>query len=159
VIESIGVAVLTEQPVAVVRGRARPEEIGEFVGSAYAEVLGTLAAHGLTPVGPPVTRYVQGAGGMDSAGQAEVFTLEAGFPCVPGFTGTTTVEAGVLPGGEALVATHVGAWTELGEAYAAVETHLAEHGLARAGDPWETYLDGPDVEVHRTILTVPCRTL
>jgi effector-binding domain-containing protein len=157
VIESIGVQVLTEQPVAVVRGRARPEEIGDLVGSAYAEVLGTLAANGLTPVGPPVIRYHQGADGMDDAGQAAVFSLEAGFPCAPGFAGTAQVESALLPGGEAVVAVHVGRWPELGEAYAAVEAHLAEHGLARAGDPWETYLDGPDVEVHRTILTVPCR--
>jgi effector-binding domain-containing protein len=159
VIESIEVRTLTEQPAAVVRGSARPEQIGEFVGSAYAEVLGTLGAYGLGPVGPPVVRYHQGAGGMDESGQAEVFALEAGFPCPPGFAGTASVEVATLPEGTAVVAVHVGAWTELGEAYAAVEAYLADNGLARAGDPWETYTDGPDVEVHRTILTLPCRTL
>ena len=157
-IESIDVQSLDEQPVAVVRGSARAEEIGEVVGSAYAEVLGTLAAYGLGPVGAPVIRYHQGEGGMDGSGQAEVFALEAGFPCPAEFRGTASVEVAALPGGEAVVAVHVGAWAELGEAYAAVEAYLADHGLARAGDPWETYLDGPDVAVHRTILTLPCRT-
>lgn len=158
-IESIEVRTLADQPVAVVRGSARADEIGGFVGSAYAEVLGTLAAHGLGPVGPPVIRYHQGAGGMDESGQAQVYSLEAGFPCPPGFAGTPSVAVTTLPGGPAVVVTHVGAWAELGEAYAAVEAHLADNGLARAADPWETYTDGPDVEVHRTILTVPCRTL
>jgi effector-binding domain-containing protein len=159
VIESIEVRTLAEQPVAVMRGSARAEEIGEFVGSAYAEVLGTLAAYGLGPVGLPVIRYHQGAGATDGSGQAEVFELEAGFPCPPGFAGTASVTVTTLPEGPAVVAVHVGAWPELGEAYAAVETYLADNGLARAGDPWETYTDGPDVAVHRTILTLPCRTL
>lgn len=154
-IESIGVQRLEAQTVAVVRGAARPEEIGGFVGAAYGEVVTALGARGLGPAGAPVIRYSLEA--MASGGQAEVFVLEAGFPCDPGFVGDSRVEVATLPEGDAVVAVHVGQWQELGEAYAAVEAHLAEHGLERSGDPWETYLDGPEVDPHRTVLTAPCR--
>lgn len=154
-IESIGVQQLAPQAAAVVRGTATGEEIGAFVGAAYGEVVEALAAVGLGPVGAPIIRY--GLGAMDVSGAADVFALEAGFPCEAGFSGSGRVEAVVLPGGDAVVAVHVGQWPELGEAYAAVEEFFASNGLERAGDPWETYLDGPDADPHRTILTAPCR--
>ena len=154
-IESIDVRHLSAQPAAVVRGTARPEEIGAFVGAAYGEVVAALAAQGLGPAGAPVIRYSLAA--MDGSGHSEEFALEAGFPCDARFTGTPAVEAALLPEGNAVVAVHVGQWQELGEAYAAVEAFLAERGLERAGDPWESYLDGPEADPHRTILTAPCR--
>lgn len=154
-IESIGVQRLQAQTIAVVRGTARGEEIGAFVGTAYGDVISALGAQGLGPVGAPIIRYSLEA--MDGGGQAEVFVLEAGFPCDPGFVGDSRVEVAALPEGDAVVAVHVGQWQELGEAYAAVEAHFAEHGLERTGDPWETYLDGPEADPHRTVLTAPCR--
>lgn len=156
-IESIGVERLQAQSIAVVRGTARPEEIGAFVGAAYGEVVTALGAAQAGPTGPPLIVYALGADGMDDSGAAEVFTLAAGFPCAASFAGSGTVEAATLPEGDAVVAVHVGAWQELGEAYAAVEAFFAEHGLTRAGDPWESYLDGPEADPHRTILTAPCR--
>ena len=154
-IESIGVERLQPQPAAVVRGTALPEEIGAFVGAAYGDVVAALGSQGLGPVGAPVVRYALGA--MDASGAAPVFALEAGFPCPAGFEGSGAVERVELSGGDAVVAVHVGQWQELGEAYAAVEAFFAEHALERAGDPWETYLDGPEADPHRTILTAPCR--
>jgi effector-binding domain-containing protein len=157
VIESIGVHRIDEQAAAVVRGRARPEEIGAFVADAYGAVIEALGAQGHGPAGPPIVRYTLGADGMSASGEADEFGLEAGFPCPPAFQTAGPVLAVGLPGGDAVVAVHVGQWPELGEAYAAVEAHLAEHGLVHAGDPWETYLDGPEAAEHRTVLTAPCR--
>lgn len=154
-IESIGVEHLQAQSVAVVRGTARAEDIGAFVGAAYGDVVAALAAQGLGPVGAPIIRYSLES--MDTGGAAEVFALEAGFPCDPGFVGDSHVEIATLPEGDAVVAVHVGQWQELGEAYAAVEAFVVEQSLERAGDPWEAYLDGPDADPHRTILTAPCR--
>ncbi len=156
-IESIGVETLSAQSVAVVRGTAHGHEIGEFVGAAYGEVVTALGAQEAGPTGPPLIIYTLGADGMDESGAAAVFTLAAGFPCAASFTGGDRVEVATLPAGDAIVAVHVGAWQERGEAYAAVEAYFAEHGLSRTGDPWETYLDGPEADPHRTILTAPCR--
>ena len=64
--------------------------------------------------------------------------------------------AGPEPG-PAVVVVHVGQWHEMGEAYAAAQEWMAEHGVVNAGDPWETYFDGPEAPVHSTVLTFPCR--
>lgn len=157
-IESIGVQELAPQEAAAMSRRCAPEEIGAFVGEAYGAVMAALTAQGLAPVGPPFCRYAMGGDeGMDASGQAAVFGVTAGFPC----SGPAAESGGVvpltLPGGSAVVATHVGAWTELGEAYAAVAAWMSDHGLEAAGDPWETYLDGPEVPEHRTLLHAPCR--
>lgn len=156
-IESIGVEEIREQAAAVVRGRCAPEDIGQFVGAAYGDVMTALGEQGLAPAGPPLCRYLMGAEGMDEQGQAAMFTLAAGFPTDGPVAASGRVEAMTLPAGSAVVALHVGAWTDLGQAYSAVAQWMADHDLEPAGDPWEAYLDGPEVEEHRTMLTSPCR--
>ncbi len=157
-IESIGVEELAPQDAAAMVGRCAAEEIGPFVGTAYAAVGEALARQGLHPVGPPFVRYgTSGDDGMDESGSAMVFHVTAGFPCSGPLAAEGDVVPVVLQSGTAVVAVHVGAWTDMGAAYAAVADHMVEHGLQRAGDPWETYLDGPEVEVHRTVLRAPCR--
>jgi effector-binding domain-containing protein len=150
-IETIGIETVTARTTAVVRGHARAEEIGPLVGQAYAEVGQALTAQGLFPAGPPFVRYAREGMGPDE------FDLAAGFPCTRAATAAGRVEPMELPGGDAVVATHVGPWDELGDAYRAVEDWMTEHGLVAADDPWETYLDGPEAPVHRTVLTCPCR--
>ncbi len=157
-IESIGVEELEPQHAAGMVGRCEAEQIGPFVGEAYGAVMAALSAQGLAPAGPPFVRYATGgADGMDASGHAYVFGVTAGFPC----SGPAAEDGSVVPvtlqGGSAVVAVHVGAWTDMGAAYGAVAEFMAEHGLEAAGDAWETYLDGPEVEVHRTVLRAPCR--
>lgn len=158
-IESIGVEELEPQHAAAVVGRCAPEEIGPFVGEAYGEVMAALDRQGLFPVGPPFVRYAtEGVDGMDESGGATVFGVTAGFPCSAPAAADGRVQPVTLQGGSAVVAVHVGAWTDMGAVYSAVAEHMAAHGLQRAGDPWETYLDGPEAEVHRTVLRAPCRS-
>jgi effector-binding domain-containing protein len=154
-IESIGVEKVTARTTAVVRGHARPEEIGPVVGQAYGEVAAALAAQGMAPMGPPFVRY--GREAMTSDGQSDEFSLAAGFPCTGPVAAAGRVEPMELPGGDAVVAVHVGQWDQLGEAYREVDVWMTEHELVAADDPWETYLDGPEAAVHRTVLTCPCR--
>lgn len=157
-IESIRVEELEPQLGVAMVGRCEAEQIGSFVGEAYGAVLGALGEQGLAPAGPPFVRYAtDGADGMDSSGQAHVFGVTAGFPCSAAASAAGDVIPITLQGGPAVVADHVGPWTDLGAAYAAVADYMGEHGLVAAGDPWETYLDGPEVEVHRTVLRAPCR--
>ena len=120
------------------------------MGPAFEEVVAALADQGLHPAGPPFCRYSMGSDGMDDQGRAAVFVLAAGFPCSAPAAAAGRAEPMQLPGGSAVVAVHVGAYPELGEAYAAVAQYMGEHDLEPAGDPWESYLDGPEVEVHRT---------
>jgi effector-binding domain-containing protein len=157
-IESISIQEQTTRTAAVVRGRVPAAEIGRLVGEAYAEVGQALGAQGLVPSGPPFVRYALGGDdGMDASGAAAEFTLAAGFPCTGAVTAVGRVEPMELPAGSAVVVVHVGQWPEMGEAYAAAQDWMAEHAVVAAGDPWETYFDGPEAPVHRTVVTFPCR--
>jgi effector-binding domain-containing protein len=158
VIESVGVETLSAQHAAVVRGQRAPEEIGEFVGAAFAAVGAALAAQGIAPAGPPVCRYSMGEGEMDLQGSADVYGLAVGFPCAAPIEPDGDVVPMTLPAGDAVVVVHVGGYHELGEAYAAGAAYIAEHELTPSSDPWETYLDGPDADPHRTVLTFPVGT-
>jgi hypothetical protein len=40
--------------------------------------------------------------------------------------------------------------------YIAVRQWLEAQDLAPSGDPWESYLDGPDVPQPRTVVSAPC---
>jgi effector-binding domain-containing protein len=156
-IENIRIEELPAEQAAVVHGRCLPEEIGDFVGAAFGEVLAVLGEQGLTPTGPPLCRYSTGEGGMDQDGAAVVFTLAAGFPSSGPVEPAGRVEPMTLPAGSAVTLMHVGAYTGLGEAYAAAARWMDEQGLEGDGDPWETYLDEPDVPAPRTRLSFPCR--
>jgi effector-binding domain-containing protein len=159
VIESVRVETLSEQHAAVVRGRRPPEEIGEFVGPAYAAVSAALAAQGIAIAGPPFCRYSVGEDEMNAEGQAEEFSMAVGFPTERAAEVAGEVEPMILPAGDAVVVVHVGAYPELGEAYAAGADWLREHDLEMSADPWETYLDGPDADPHHTVLRFPCRPI
>ena len=156
-IESVRVETLSEQHAAVVRGRRPPEEIGEFVGPAYAAVSAALAEQGVAIAGPPFCRYAAGEGEMTAEGHAEVFSMAVGFPTERAIEPAGDVEPMTFPAGDAVVVVHVGAYPELGEAYAAGASWMREHDLEMSSDPWETYLDGPDADPHRTVLRFPCR--
>ncbi len=140
---------LVEQPTAVVCGQLTVAELPAWLGVVFGEVIGVLTAQGLAPAGMPFCRYRPVAGGFD---------VEAGFPCSAPVSAQGRVEPSALPAGPAATTRHVGPYEGLGDAYAAVEQWLAEHGRQVAGAPWEYYLDGPEVppEHIRTDVVFPC---
>ncbi|KQX66754.1 GyrI-like domain-containing protein [Angustibacter sp. Root456] len=141
---------LPERPAAVVRGHVAHDGIPAFLGGAFSAVIAAVGPRGLGPAGPAFARYrVADDGGWD---------IEAGFSLLaPLVGGDGEVEATTLPAGLAARTLHVGDYGMLGEAYAAVTAWLSEHDLAAAGEPWECYLDGPEVETPRTEVFFPCR--
>jgi effector-binding domain-containing protein len=141
---------LPERPAAVVRGQVAHDGIPGFLAQAFGEVVTTVGPRGLGPAGPAFARYRPTEdGGWD---------IEAGFTLLGALDGASgRVEPTTLPAGEAARTVHVGDYGGLGAAYEAVGAWLAEHGLVAAGDPWECYLDGPEVEHPRTEVYFPCR--
>ena len=139
---------LEPQPIAVVRGEARLAELPAFLGAAFGEVMQTLVGQGLDPVGPPVGRYVPTADG---------FLVEAGFPTMRAVRPSGRVVPGELPGGPAARVLHRGGYATIASAYDAATAWLEAEGIAPAGEPWEAYLDGPDVAEPRTFVYQPCR--
>ena len=138
---------LEPQPAAVVRGHVTVEEIPGFLGEAYEEVMRALSAQRQQPAGPPFGRYEPEDSG---------FLVVAGFPAHDPITTVGRVEADSLPGGPAASLLYRGDYAGIAAAYEAVQQWLADHGYREAGQPWEFYLDGPEVAQPRTILRIPC---
>ena len=141
---------LIPQHAAVVSGEVAHEGIGQFLGQAFSQVMGTLSMEGLTPTGMPFARF-------DFAGDG--FKVEAGFPTSSVAADNDGVHDIELPGGDAVTTLHVGAYTGVADAYTAIESWMSEHGYQPTGAPWESYLDGPDVAEPRTVVTWPCHKI
>lgn len=139
---------LQSQHTAVVRGHVAVEELPEFLGSAFGEVVNVLDKQGLHPSGAPYGRYrMAEEGGFDA---------EIGFPCNGVVEPEGRVEPAELPGGRVARTMHVGPYGGVGAAYEAAISWLTDEGYVTVGAPWECYLDGPEVANPRTEVFVPC---
>ena len=139
---------LQPQAAAVVTETLPIASIGPFVGEAFGLVMQALQAQGAFPVGPPFASYHM---------HGDTFVVSAGFPVAHPVAPSGRVAPMQLPGGQAAVTTHVGAYDAVSQAYDAIMAWLPSAHLAPAGDPWESYLDGPEVAQPRTLVHLPVR--
>ncbi|OYN85367.1 dihydrofolate reductase family protein [Parenemella sanctibonifatiensis] len=125
-------AEMTELPVRrVLRVRevVETERLTDFQGRAFGAIWQTLAAAGSASAEHPYLRCHQET--------ATTMDVEVGVP-VDDVDYQGAAEVGSLPGGPALVHTHVGSHASLAEAYAVLAA--ADTGeLVPAGAPWEVY--------------------
>ncbi len=139
---------LEPQSAAVVRAHVGRSELPAFLGSAFGEVLQALSEQHLSPAGPPFGRFTPTGDGFD---------VEAGFPSTAPVAPAGRVVPGDLPGGPAARVLHRGDYASVAAAYEAAAEWISAHGYATAGQPWESYLDGPEVPEPRTVVHLPCR--
>ena len=139
---------VTGQPAAVVRGHVTLPGISEFIADAFAEVTARVAEQDVHVAGPPFGRFRPHEDG---------FEVEVGFPTDAAFTAAGAATPDELPGGLVAQVMHRGGYDAVKDAYAAIELWEQEHGYESTGDAWETYLDSPDVEDPRTLVSAPCR--
>ena len=146
---------LTEIPsetVAMVRRVVPMEGLTTFFGEAFERVARVVPEAGGAIAGPPFGRYH----GMPG----ETVDVSAGFP-VSG--DVHTPDGGVVvaerPGGQALVAVHVGSYDGLGETWDELQRRAEHDGLEWRGDLWEEYLSDPigDPATWLTRLALPVR--
>jgi effector-binding domain-containing protein len=142
----ISVAQQPAQNALVIEHSLGREAVPQFLNTAFLEVAEILAEHGIQPSGPPFARYrVDG----------DTFHVTAGIPVPVGVTGSGRVQPAELPGGDVASTVHVGSYEDLPAAFHAVMEWLPGAGYAITGDPWESYLDGPDVPQPRTQVNFP----
>jgi AraC family transcriptional regulator len=133
--QSIAREDIAAQPILFVRRRVARSEISQAIGECLGAAFGLAMRKGCAIAGRPFARYPSAGPGL--------LTIEVGCPIAAATDGEGEVEAGMLQGGPAAVAVHAGAYTELGETYAAIERWMADNGYAPGGAPWESYLTDP----------------
>lgn len=134
------------QPILSLTGDVPREEVPAFLQQAYPRLFAALQQAGASPTGPPLARYR-----VDET----TFHVTAGVPCAGVTTVPAGVEAGELPGGEIASTIHRGSYETLPEAFHAVIEWIGTNGYQIAGDPWESYLDEPQVSQPRTRVSFP----
>ena len=127
---------LAPQPVAsIVVPDIGPTAVAAALHGALPDVFTHLQASGVVAAGPPFARYHHRAG--------DRLDLEVGLPVDGPFPPTDEILARELPGGDALVATHVGSYDDLAATVGAMVAWCTEHGRVPAGGHWEYYVDDP----------------
>ena len=125
---------LPARPAAVVRIEGPVAEMPRMMGEAFDLTMKAITSAGASYAGHPFARYF-------SFGPQ--IAAEVGFPFSGTVTPTERVYLCELPGGQAVMTTHVGPYDTIGEAWERVQAWMKEHDLRSSGAPWEAYLTGP----------------
>ena len=136
---------------AGVRKAVPMDELTDFFSHAFTETMRVLTEQGIQPAGPPFGKYY----GMPGA----TVDVEAGYPVAEPVTASGEVVPGLLPGGRAVEAVHVGPYDTLVQTYAAIEEFVAAQGWTPGDVMWESYLSDPSIEpaptTWRTLISWP----
>jgi effector-binding domain-containing protein len=109
-------------------------------------VSAVLSAQGIAITGPAFARFTPGA---------DTFEIEAGFMVAAPVKPSGRVIATELPACEAAVSLHEGGYSDVGNAYAAIDAWIEANGRRAEGAPWESYLSPPDAQPPRTEVFFP----
>ncbi len=139
---------LRGRDVGVECATVRLEALPEFLSDAFEDVAEAARLQGVSLTGPPFARY-----GFEEPG---AFRICAGFPVSSKLAPGGQVLADRLPDGRVAHTVHTGSYDTLAAAYDAATAYAVENGYEVAGEPWEVYLDQPDVPAPRTEVFVPC---
>ncbi|HMQ15275.1 MAG TPA: GyrI-like domain-containing protein [Phycisphaerae bacterium] len=117
--------------VALMRASAAPVDFGPTLRWVLETVWKRLSSLERVTVGPAVARYL--------AVSESLIEFEAGFPVAEELPPIAEIHLGQLPGGAAATTLHEGSYDGLPEAYAALETWMAEQGHEPDGAPYDIY--------------------
>jgi effector-binding domain-containing protein len=149
---TIQTRVLEEMPLAVVEGDVSTGAQWPWLQDAFAEITRCIAAAGIHPTGPRLTRFAVTRKGVHATAAVPV-------EISPDPAGRVT--PGRLAGGVAVVAVHEGPYDDIAKAYDALQSWILEHGFEKADAHFESYLVGPaeqeDPALWRTEVVVPYR--
>lgn len=125
---------LEPRQAAVVHVAGDGSELPSLLGDAFETTMQQIVISGGQVAGPPFARYL----GFGKRVEAEV-----GFPYIGTLVSNERVRAVTLPGGRAVLMTHVGAYEEIRDAWSSVTAWMREEGLEQTSAPWESYLTSP----------------
>jgi len=122
-------------PVLYMRATCSSKEIADTLGRILPKVFASLMDLCVRPVGPPFCRY--------TAWRGDECDLEGGVLVDGLVSGVGEVEGGEIGGCKAVYTLHQGAYTELHEAYDAMQAWMKDHGKTAAIPPFELYVTDP----------------
>ena len=116
------------QPLAVVRRRARPQELAKVVPDACGQVWSVVRSQQVTGAGRHVAVYLD-----------DQINLEIGVELAAPFAGYGEVVGSATPAGPVATTTHYGPYGQLHEAHEAIRLWCETRGYTLAGPNWEVY--------------------
>lgn len=125
----------TQQHTAAIKMTRSVSQIGAAMSEAFPRIHHAVVSAGMEPAGMPLARYYDFG--------EESTTFECAIPVPSPFAAAGGVEPGVVGGGKAAFALHVGPYETIGETWAAIMAWVQEQGRAPAGPTWEVYIDDP----------------
>ena len=134
-----------ETPTIAIRTRTTVENIPMVVGQAFGALGGYMAQQGAQMAGMPYVAYHN----MDM----QDLDMEVGFPLTAPVPGAGELKAGTIPAGTVITTMHKGAYTDLGEAYEALNAYIQLKGLHPTGVVYEFYYNAPDEVKPEDLLT------
>jgi effector-binding domain-containing protein len=126
----------TAQPIASIHLVVPRAEIRNVMGPGLEELMGTLAAQRITPVGPWFTYHRR----MDP----DVFDFEIGIPVSSAVTPAGRVQPGELRSRKIARTIYTGPYEGLGEAWGEFTDWIEANGHQPAPDLWECYVHGSE---------------
>lgn len=135
--EEITVETRDAQPVVSTRFECTAAAVGDHFEKMLPPVAAYIDAHDGEVVGPPFMRY--------HALFDDRYFLEVGLPVAEPLEARAMMESNELPGGHAVVTTHIGPYKKLGETHRRVRDWIREQDDWKpAGAAWDLYLDNPE---------------
>ena len=119
---------VSSSPLAVIRRRARPQELSRVVPEACGKVWSVVRAQQIPGAGRHVAVYMDGQ-----------INLEVGVELETPFGGYGEVVGSAIPAGIVATTTHFGPYGLLHEAHDAIRQWCRTNGYAPTGINWEIY--------------------
>ncbi len=126
----------TTRRTAVIRLTIPRNEIQRVMGPGINELMTTIAAQGIAPVGPVFSHHLR----MDP----DTFDFELGVPVAAPISAVGRVEPGELPAATVARTIYGGPYEGLGAAWGEFIAWIAAEGHQPAPDLWECYVAGPE---------------
>ena len=124
------------QSAAIIRLTIPREEMPHVMGPAIGELMATIAAQGIAPVGPLFSHHLT----MPS----DIFDFEVGVPVAAPVSATGRVQPGQLPAVKVARTVYRGGYEGLGSAWGEFMGWIADNGHTPAPNLWECYVAGPE---------------
>ena len=126
----------TAQITAFVHLTVTPEEMQRVFGPSIGELISTVTAQGITPVGPVIAHHLRGP--------TDTFDFRLSIPVSAPVAASGRVQPGELPARRVARTIHHGPYEGLRESWGELMAWIEANGHRPAPDLWEAYVIHPD---------------